>query len=1675
MMRRCLFALLIGSFLLTTSAFADAAVFRVSAGAPGPTRDGLSWSTAFLKVQDAVNTAAAGDEVWVATGVYNEAVTMKEAVSLYGGFTGTETAREERHAAHETVLDAQLLWKSVVTFPAGVTDATVLDGFIVQNGTGTVVGSAIYGAGIYCRDASPVISGNIVTANRTSLPNNLRLTGYGGGLYCGGTAAPLVRANIFRANQAIGAAIYADTGATPEIVENEITGNKASGAIALSGASGSIRANTIRGNATTGITITSSSPTIAGNLIADHEIKGDGAGISCLGGDPVITNNTFRNNRALDRGDIVFDPSLASHGGAIFCNVLRIPFPPPAKTVPSNPTISGNVFLGNAATYGAAVALYGGTATLANNTIAANGSYYCGGVYLNTPTGVASSWTLANNLVAFNGGYGIYRVGNGAVTLRSNDLFGNGGSAFGSPDYYSVPPGPTDISVDPLMPGLANGNPHIAPDSPCVDAGNDADAANLAMDMDGQPRIQGARVDIGADESDGLPVDVTVRVVRVSPSGDDTHDGSSWAAAKRTVQAGINAVADGGEVWVAEGVYTGPLAAGSFVRLHGGFGGTETERDARDWAAHPTVLDGNAAGTVVTLANSARYNVVDGFTIRNGKGIVAGAVYAPGTAAPVIAHNRIVHNTATLTEPSRPNSYYDASGGVYAGGAATIRGNTFFDNTVIRGATAVYAGAKATVTGNTIVANAGGALGSIYLYNGGVIANNIVAFNSMGLTQTGATLKNNCIFGNAAFDYYYAYGEWNPTGTDGNISADPKFAAWRLGNLHLQPDSPCVDAGNDAYAAAGNRDLDGQPRIQGARVDIGADESDATVWNVPALVVRVSPIGDDANDGSSWERAKKTIGAALAAARGGEVWAAQGEYVESPTVGSLVRLYGGFRGTETDAAERAPSQYRTVLRWPTPPPSQLPTTVLRVSDNVLFTLVSGLTIRDSGTAISVGSAGFAEITGNDIAGNATGIALGGRTYTRITDNTIRWNGRGVWAPGTDPSGKIIVTRNRITENNGLGVEVYGGTPTVTLNVIRGNAGGGVRFDGFDTTDVLTLAGNVIAGNAGGVRLMGEAQIVGNTIVHNRASSDNPFWPAAGIYLDGAVPQQVIIGNIIAFNSSGVSQNEYSGGSAVFRNNDVFGNTDYNFRITADPTNTNGNIRKDPLFADVAHGDFHIQPTSPCRNAGDAATVVTQTDINGLPRVQGGRVDIGADESDGSARPATPAPVFVRPDGDDASDGGTWTTAKRTVSAAVDMLNGTSGGRVWVAAGTYGGALHTSSYVDLLGGFAGTESAPGDRDGSAGASVLDAQRTGSVIHMRGLSPTGLVDGFTLTNGSGELLPDSSYVYGTYGGALFLETAGPVIRHNIITNNQSNNCSGVWALGPAVITGNIFRNNPAGTGFDRATLVAYAIGLRVEGNVFTGDTAGAMQIVGRANTVTRNTVTDGGRGLAFRGTGRIDNNLLARNMAGIVVENHDSDLTIANNTIADSQMEGLSFGFWDSHTVQNDPGSPLVMNNIVAFNGGDGVSRWQDSISTPVFRNNDVYGNPASFSRLTDPTGTDGNISTDPLFVDRSRANYRLLPGSLARDAGDDSVALAGAVDLDGALRIQGAHVDMGAYEAAPAPGPADAIAALRVAAGFQTPTPDNQTRLNVVDAGVSEGVVDLLDAVQLLHLAMDANP
>ncbi len=131
-----------------------------------------------------------------------------------------------------------------------------------------------------------------------------------------------------------------------------------------------------------------------------------------------------------------------------------------------------------------------------------------------------------------------------------------------------------------------------------------------------------------------------------------------------------------------------------------------------------------------------------------------------------------------------------------------------------------------TLSGNSAGATGGGAYGST-LYNCTLTGN-----SGVGGGAYGSTLFNCIVYSNTPSPYanYDSSSTLNyccttplPINGVGNITSDPLFVDSSNDNLRLQSNSPCINAGNNAYMTTAT-DLDGRPRIVGGTVDMGAYE-----------------------------------------------------------------------------------------------------------------------------------------------------------------------------------------------------------------------------------------------------------------------------------------------------------------------------------------------------------------------------------------------------------------------------------------------------------------------------------------------------------------------------------------------------------------------------------------------------------------------------------------------------------------------------------------------------------------------------------------------------------------------------------------------------------------------------------------------------------------------------------
>jgi len=249
----------------------------------------------------------------------------------------------------------------------------------------------------------------------------------------------------------------------------------------------------------------------------------------------------------------------------------------------------------------------------------------------------------------------------------------------------------------------------------------------------------------------------------------------------------------------------------------------------------------------------------------------------------------------------------------------------------------------------------------------------------------------------------------------------------------------------------------------------------------------------------------------------------------------------------------------------------------------------------------------------------------------------------------------------------------------------------------------------------------------------------------------------------------------------------------------------------------------------------------------------------------------------------------------------------------------------------------------------------------------------VSGLTFENGSGDSVGGLKISDGgpIYNGSILVERN--IFRNNVGTAYEQDNSGGaLLAATDGDFTGNVF--------------------LIVRNNLFAGnrapDGAAAMLFSNNSIDVNDNTFT----GNQTTGIRPNDPPLAVHTAVTVFTL---AQVIYANNIFWANNPENIdgSFDLRADSTVRGDLAADLFNNDIQALHGM--------------------------------PGNQDGNKSVDPGFVDAAQGDFRLIANSPLVDAGKDDpdggfaiVALQGvatAVDLQGEERVQGLHVDIGAYE------------------------------------------------------------
>jgi len=315
------------------------------------------------------------------------------------------------------------------------------------------------------------------------------------------------------------------------------------------------------------------------------------------------------------------------------------------------------------------------------------------------------------------------------------------------------------------------------------------------------------------------------------------------------IQAAIDACQDYDAVIIAPGTYSG--TGNCNLRFNGKaitVSGTNVSGE------NATVIDcmGRARGFLFFIGEDANSKITT-LTIKNGYGFSGGAVYCYNNSSPTITNCTFTENSAifggaiacehTNTKPKITNCTIKANSARFGGGAIycsaaspKISNCLIVENQAPQGG-AIYSHnvGSPVVAGCTIRQNiATLSAGAIHCYE----ASNLMLDNTI-LWQNVAPYAPEILVGNGGTtttQLRISYCDIqdplrsviNESGGSvdwqlGNVNTDPCFASTT--DYHLLEDSLCINAGDPTFVPQpAETDIDGDQRVSGAGIDIGADE-----------------------------------------------------------------------------------------------------------------------------------------------------------------------------------------------------------------------------------------------------------------------------------------------------------------------------------------------------------------------------------------------------------------------------------------------------------------------------------------------------------------------------------------------------------------------------------------------------------------------------------------------------------------------------------------------------------------------------------------------------------------------------------------------------------------------------------------------------------------------------------
>lgn len=398
-------------------------------------------------------------------------------------------------------------------------------------------------------------------------------------------------------------------------------------------------------------------------------------------------------------------------------------------------------------------------------------------------------------------------------------------------------------------------------------------------------------------------------------------------------------------------------------------------------------------------------------------------------------------------------------------------------------------------------------------------------------------------------------------------------------------------------------------------------------------------------------------------------------------------------------------------------------------------------------------------------------------------------------PGYSLNNRVVITNAIIVKSmngaestiiEGSGTEFFG-TPSAIRCVYMSKG----LLDGFTLRKGATQAypayQNGFDHNGGGIIMSGTssgAELRNSVVESCKATSGGGaargnvvnclFWKNEVVQHGGATYDCIIVHSALFDNKAGAG----GGGSAidVAVNSIIWGNklssgiiNDWQSSFVATSHTT-----VDPLFVDAVNGNFRLQPSSPCKDAGVNAFVLSLTDLDGNPRIQNGIVDMGPYEIEAAVSNTPNATIYYvdvsRPD--DSGIGTSWSTAKKSIQAAVNQA--VAGDIVLVSNGVYNtGVTITPNYSSnnrlVITNDITVKSVNGADVTIIEGSGIEYYGTDSAVRCVYMSK-GVLDGFTLTKGTTLAYPSYQDGHDHRGGGILMEgtLSGAVLKNSVVAS-------------------------------------------------------------------------------------------------------------------------------------------------------------------------------------------------------------------------------------------------------------------------------------------------------------------